>query len=438
MSIEEQAIESLRSLVTIDMEDIATAILPAPAFVIEGLVPRGVVTLLGGHGGAGKSILGLTLCAHVAAGAHEWAGHRLEDGRVLYVSLEDPAEIVRYRLRNILDAYGLDAAKVSRRLHAVDGTGGDGVLAFEQSDAGIRRLVFTASLEELVSIAAGVRLIVVDNASDAYDGNENDRRMVRAFIRRLATLAREISAGLILLAHIDKQAARFGSNGNTFSGSTAWHNSARSRLALIEENGAITLVPEKLNLGRKADPIALTWSQSGVLMPEQGEAGVAGVDDAIALLGALLAAKEAGVEVGVARTGNANTHSVLSTFSELPDRLKGPRGRVAFWNALGQLIASGRVQTIEIRTPARNLRRVLAITPGAEPTQSIRACVSSPHPYALYAAHEGAEACGGSREFPPFKPTQTHAAGYRAAKDGDGLDSSRLRRSKNEVEPPNM
>ncbi|MBW8366798.1 MAG: AAA family ATPase [Arenimonas sp.] len=418
MTIEEQAKAALQALVPIDLANIATAAVPAPPFTIEGLVPTRVVTLLGGHGGAGKSILALTLAAHHAAGAMTWAGHRFQDGPALFVSLEDPGEVVRYRLKNIIQAYGLDADKVSRRLRAVDGTAGDGVIAQEFSDMGMRRLVFTSVLQEIRAHAAGCRLIVIDNASDAYDGNENDRRLVRAFMRGLGDVAREHDAGVLLLAHIDKQAARFGGNGNTFSGSTAWHNSARSRLALIDDNGAITLTPEKLNLGRKADPIPLTWTENGVLVPAQAREGQAALDDASALLGALQAASEGGVEIGVARTGPTNTHSVLSTFHELPDRLKGPRGRSAFWNALGQLTASGRVRTIEIRTASRNLRKVLAITPGMEPTQPDRACVSSPHPYALRAAHEGADVCGGSRELPPFKPTQTHAAAYRARKEG--------------------
>ena len=431
MSIEEQAKTSLETLVPIDLVGIENAILPAPPFAIEGLVPRRVVTLLGGHGGAGKSILGLTLCAHIAAGAMSWGGHGLEDGHALFVSLEDPADVVRYRLKNIIQAYGLDPAKLSRRLRAVDGTAGDGVIAQELSDMGMRRLVFTSVMQEIRARGAGCRVILIDNVSDGYDGNENDRRLVRAFMRGLGALACELDAAVILLAHIDKAAARFGGNGNTFSGSTAWHNSARSRLALIDDNGAVTLTAEKLNLGRKADPIPLTWTETGVLMPAEAREGAGVADDASELLRALYAASQSGVEIGVARTGPTNTHSVLSTFHELPDRLKGPRGRSAFWNALGQLTAAGRVQTIEIRTASRNLRKVLAITPGMEPTQPDRACVSSPHPYALRAAHEGADVCGGSREFPPFKPTQTHAGDYRAAKGGDGLDPSRACRPGN-------
>lgn len=419
MNIEEKASASLEMLLPIDLEGIETAALPAPPFVIEGLVPRRVVTLLGGHGGAGKSILGLTLCAHIAGGAMSWGGHRLEDGHALFVSLEDPGELVRYRLRNILEAYGLNSAKIRRRLRAVDGTTGDGVMAHEFSDMGLRKLVFTSVLQEVRACAAGCRLIVIDNASDAYDGNENDRRLVRAFMRGLADLAREHDAGVILLVHIDKAAARFGGNGNTFSGSTAWHNSARSRLALIEDDGTITLSAEKLNLGRKADPIPLTWTDGGVLVPALVQGGAAGADDATALLAALQAAREAGVDVGAARTGPTTAQHVLGTFPQMPERLRGTKGRSAFWNALGQLLDTGRVRIAEITTSSRHLRKVLLLAPGAEPAQIESARANSPHPYALIGAHEGAPVCGSSRQSPIPEPAQTRAADYRAAKAGE-------------------
>src|SRR5690625_5910278 len=90
-------------------------------------------------------------------------------------------------------------------------------------------------------------LIVIDIASDAYDENENSRRDVRFFIRALATLARANDAAVVLLAHIDKVAARNGGGGNDYSGSTAWHNSARSRIALMQDpnhqEDGVSLIP---------------------------------------------------------------------------------------------------------------------------------------------------------------------------------------------------
>jgi hypothetical protein len=75
------------------------------------------------------------------------------------------------------------------------------------------------------------------------------------------------------LAHVDKFAARNGSAGQSYSGSTAWHNSARSRLALTEKNGTVELAQEKLNIGARAEPLSLMWTRDAVLVPkdESGE-----------------------------------------------------------------------------------------------------------------------------------------------------------------------
>ena len=411
MSIESQAKQMIapRLLVPVELGDVSAASLTPPRYVIRPIVPRGFVTLLGGHGGAGKSILGETLLAHVAAGAHTWAGLQVEDGNALFVSLEDPGALVRYRLRQIAEAYDLNAAKLGRRLKVVDGTEAAAALVSEYNDSGTRRLSPLPALEELAEAARGCSLIVVDNASDAFDANENDRRMVRGFLRLLTGIARETDAGVILLAHIDKSSAKFGSSGNSYSGSTAWHNSARSRLALVEDNGLIELRHEKLNLGRKAEPIALRWSDGGVLVPVHRSANNASSNDADGVLAAIRAASAAGADISAARTGPTTTQTVLSTFPELPAHLKGPKGRQAFWAAVSVLQAQRRVEVNEIRTASRHLRKVLVEVREFEPAHDPGARANPPHPLYAYSAHRGAGVCEGSRRLGELEHAQTCA-----------------------------
>lgn len=407
-SLEQQAaaeLEAGRALRPVDLAGLLTTPTPAPPYVITGLIPRRVVTLLGGHGGAGKSIVGLTLAAHVAGGAHTWAGFAVEDGRALYVSLEDPGDVVRYRLRKIVEAYALDTAKVERRLTVLDGTGSDATLAGEVNDMGVRRIAFTGTLSELEDAAQGHRLIIIDNASDAYSGNENERRQVRQFIRELGRIAHDNDAGLVLLVHVDKAAARGGSQGNSYSGSTSWHNSARARLALAASDGAVELVPEKLNHGKLADPITLQWTDTGVLMPlERATTAAGGQVDEDAVMGALRAAWAAGVDVGAARNGPSTTQSILSTFSELPLHLHGPKGRRAFWAAVGRLTAKGRVRVEIVTTESRNKKKVVVPCVGSDGSES--ACVNSPYPIRIYDAHGDRGLRVGSSS---IEPTRTDA-----------------------------
>lgn len=220
MSIEDRAQEELRERHAPAFVRVAADLMtnhPPPRYVIDRLVPRGVVTLLGAHGGAGKSVLGLTFAAHVACG-RTWAGQGIDRGRAVIVTLEDPASLVNFRLQRIVEAYALDANDVAGNVVILDGTESGAALAGETREGGVTTLGHTAAMEELRDAAHGATLIIVDNASDGFDANENDRRMVRAFVRRLASIARENNSGLILLAHIDKMAARHGGAGNTYTG----------------------------------------------------------------------------------------------------------------------------------------------------------------------------------------------------------------------------
>lgn len=332
-SLEEAALEELepeRHLVEIDIADAMHARVPVPEFVVEPLIPRGTATLLGAHGGAGKSTLALTWCAHVAAGIN-WAGLNVEHGHALFVSLEDPGPVVLYRLQKIVREYGIDWVELTGRLRVLDGTDVDAALMTEINDHGNRILAATPIMAEVEQAAEGAQLIVVDNASDGFDANENDRRQVRQFVRRLAQIAKANGAGLVLLAHVDKVAAKFGSRGNSYSGSTAWHNSARSRLALTEDedSGLIVLAQEKLNLGRRADPLHLAWSDGGVLIPvevnpeaQEQAAQQQADEDAVAVLEVLRLAVAAGLNVPTARTGQRTTWHALCELPEMPDHLR--------------------------------------------------------------------------------------------------------------------
>lgn len=348
----------------VDISNIEHAAIRPPRFVVERIVPAGHVTLLGGHGGAGKSILALAIAAHVAAGV-PWAGLAVEGGPALYVSLEDPGELVRFRLRRVIAACGLEATSVTERLRIVDGTSA-GALMTEHASFGTRSLIETPALAELRALVCDASLIVVDNASDAFMGNENARVQVRMFLRTLADLSRPYDAAVMLLAHIDKNAARFGSNGNSYSGSSAWHNSARSRLALIHGKGnVIELRHEKSNLGPLIRSLRMVWTEGGVLVPLVGTGADPAEDDAGDLLVAIRAAIEDGVTVPTARTGPATTQRVLEAVPELPERLRGTLGREAFWTAIATLQRSGRIVVEEYQNEHRHRREKFV-------------CVSSP------------------------------------------------------------
>ncbi|MCA1788490.1 MAG: hypothetical protein LC667_01175, partial [Thioalkalivibrio sp.] len=198
---------------------------------------------------------------------------------------------------------------------------------------------------------------------------------------------------------------------NTYSGSTAWHNSARSRLALVESDGLLELRHEKANLGPRIEPVALEWTPDGVLVPA-GNVNLGDRDsgDEDAVLQAITAATQDGADVSTARAGPGNTFLILSTFPDLPEDLRGTAGKRRFWAAVSRLERAGSIVQEEYRDARRHLKRRWLCA-----GSSARA--SPPHPLGTGAARSvpQSQVCAGSGNL--SKPAQP-AQDYRKAKEG--------------------
>ena len=239
---------------------------PPPVFVWDGYLPRGTVALFGAHGGTGKSTIALMLLVCAALGRPLFGVPTIRT-RTLFVSLEDGANVVRHRLASICRAWGIDPVELHDGLHIVDGTDNPELFACEGRSAG-EPTATHGELSRLVQ-AEGYGLVVVDNASDAYGGDEIQRRQVRAFMRLLGGIAKLTDCAVMLLAHVDKTTSRAkrAEGGEGYSGSTAWHNSARSRLFMTRgDDGLLTLEHQKSNLGRCREPLTLEWPEGGLPM----------------------------------------------------------------------------------------------------------------------------------------------------------------------------
>ncbi len=356
----------------VNLEQLIDCELATPKCLVEHILPLREVTLFGSHGGAGKTLLALVIAAHVAAG-EDWGGLRVKRARVLFVSLEDDRNVIAFRLQRILRVYNLNRSRVLERLAVIDASEVDAALAVEVSDQGVRRMVMTNAFRELAKAAEGVTLVIIDNASDAFDADENSRRQTRFFIRELRTqIARENDAAVLLLAHIDKLAARHGSHGNSYSGSTAWHNSVRSRLALLtDQEGQLQLVHEKANLGPRMEPaLDLRWD-GPVLVPhytdpatdhelrkQAAEHDSAAVREYVARMG------DMGRTVPANLNGAGNVYVTLADFCpDLKNRFPDTReGKTAFRAALAKCLVDKTLVEESYKTDNRNSRKRLVLS----------------------------------------------------------------------------
>ena len=263
--------QPLLDLPRVDVAGVIDIPSPSPDFVWDGMVPRGHICLLSGHGGSGKSTLALQLAVAVAMGL-PLLGVPTTRGRVLVFSGEDAEPLLRHRLATLCHALDVNPHILAESLLVLDATEnpalGESVRDRETGRDFIAPTTVYGRLWEILTEHRPV-LIVVDNASDVFEGNENDRSQVRGFVRSLAKICRQVGSrpAILLLTHTPKQAVN--GRGESYSGSTAWHNSARARLSLTpakDDDSRLTLSLDKLNIGpRTAAPLHLVRSHGGVL-----------------------------------------------------------------------------------------------------------------------------------------------------------------------------
>jgi len=246
----------------------------AREWLVDGLVPQKTVTLFGGDGGTGKSLLALQLAVAVSA-ARQWLGKSVSEGSVIYISAEDDDDELHRRVDDILRADGRtydDVAGLTLRSLA----GEDALLAIESQVS----LMASELFKELDKRAAdeAPALIVIDTLADVYPANENDRAKVRQFIGILRGLALKRDCAVLLLGHPSLTGLNSGSG---TSGSTAWNNSVRSRLYLsrIADDGYETdpdrrvMTTMKANYGRVGGETHMKWT-NGVFVAEQAATGL--------------------------------------------------------------------------------------------------------------------------------------------------------------------
>jgi RecA-family ATPase len=197
---------------------------PERDWIVHNRIIRRNVALLSGPGGIGKSILIKQLgVAHVLG--RDWLGTMPVQGPVIYLNCEDDERELHYRFHAVLDHYGAGFDALGD-FHLTALAGKDAVLG-ETSHQGIVKP--TRLFDLLYKRACAIRpiLVAIDTAADVFAGNENDRAQVRQFIGLLRRIAIDASCAVLLASHPSVSGM---DRGDGLSGSTAWHNSVRTRL----------------------------------------------------------------------------------------------------------------------------------------------------------------------------------------------------------------
>ncbi len=255
--------------------------LPAIEWEWPGWIPRGLLTLLVGASGEGKSALALALCACVTKGRQWPDGTPVGNpGAVVWCETESAQAVNLERAHK----WGLPLDRIYMpRVNDILDT-----VRLDTPEG-------WASLEEACRLP-DVRLVIVDSLSGAHRRDENSAE-IRDLLTRLANLAQHTRLGMMASHHIRKRGL-FDSGKidlDRVRGSSVIVQWARVVLAIDRPNpeyepDRVRLSQIKNNLARFPEPLGFEISDSGVYFGEAPEVPKAEtqLDKACDLLLALL------------------------------------------------------------------------------------------------------------------------------------------------------
>lgn len=218
-------------------------------YLAEPYLPRGMITILAGHAGQGKTTLALWLASHVSNGDLMPGG---KPGNVYYFTTENDESIVLRPRLEAMDAR-LDRVMVMR------------------SDA--RQLTLTdPRLFEMHKIFDGKPDLIVFDPVQSYVGKKLDMNRtddVRFMMDNLNKLLHATNAAVVLICHTKK--APMGFNGRPcelINGSSDFVNAARSVCFLGRDparSDVCVVAQEKNSLGLPGASLAFTIGEDGAV-----------------------------------------------------------------------------------------------------------------------------------------------------------------------------
>lgn len=218
---------------------------PTIPHLVPGWIPEGVVALLVAEGGVGKTTLVLKLCIALALGSR-FLGYEVQRCRVLYVGIEDPPEMLRFRLwelfraelRRIARDLGVEVneARLIQRMVdnlAVVSLVGEQFHVIETTRGQVSQ---HAILDDVIPLMSDYDFIAIDPMARLHGGNENDNAVGTALVNAIERVVNETGTTALIPHHTGKSVSTEDS-GYGARGASAISDAARvvMRLALATD-----------------------------------------------------------------------------------------------------------------------------------------------------------------------------------------------------------
>ncbi len=338
--------------------------IPVMDWIVPDLIPSGVVTMLSGDGGLGKSLLSLQL-AVACATDEQWLGHKPKFCKVLIVACEDDPDELHRRLYEVTFAMQLGFEHLVDIL-IIPGAGHDNVLVdFSDFNDHGKRTEFCDFIQQ-TALEFGAQLVILDSLHDFFAGNENARPQARQFVNQLRSIAMTINGSVLLLAH--PSVSGLTSDGR--SGSTAWNNTVRSRLYLTrpKEEGARHLILKTVKANYSASGAEMRLEYRSGSFYNLDDKATSPVYEQLNAEDIFLVCLREATSQGRRVTESKSGSYAPKIFARMAD-VNRHFGVADFERAMERLFALGKIKVMPFKDASRNLRNgiVEIIAPKTEP-----------------------------------------------------------------------
>jgi hypothetical protein len=252
----------------ITVEQLLSGDFPRTPYSVDDLIMQGVVNMLYGDGGTGKTTVAIQIGVAVSAGVNIF-GRKTIQAPVLLVLAEDSAGETKPRAAAAINDLDIKNPN-DLALEVWNLPGHDISIARINEEGTIALLPFYYKLEEKLKAKPGL-FVVLDSLVDIAQMGEAQRLGPNAFFKKVLTgLCVKYGATLLVLGHPSKAAM---ADGTYYSGSTAYRNAVRNMIVMKVEKGEPFRSLERLKNNYAADDTAikLTWCD-GIFVPPTDEA----------------------------------------------------------------------------------------------------------------------------------------------------------------------
>ena len=149
----------------------------------EPYIPSGMITLIQGDGGEGKTTTSLAISAAVTVGKALPSGGATQPASVIIQNAEDSYS---KKIRPVLEAFGADCDMI----HVID----EGEQALALSDERIEQTI----------MRTGAKLLILDPVQAYIGVNMNSAGSVRPVMKKLGAVAAQTGCAVVLVGHMNK------------------------------------------------------------------------------------------------------------------------------------------------------------------------------------------------------------------------------------------